>query len=129
MAEAGTIRVGVGGWDFDPWRESFYPPKLPKAKQLEFMGSQLTATEINATYYKLQKPELFAKWRDMVPEGFRFAVKGSRYCTNKKVLGEAAEGVARVFAQGLAALRGKLRPLLLLFMHFQRFDAHHFAAF
>jgi uncharacterized protein YecE (DUF72 family) len=91
----GRIRVGIGGWDYDPWRATFYPPGLAKAKQLAFAAERLGAIEINATYYTLQKPELFAKWRDAVPDGFRFAIKGSRFCSNRKVLGEAGESVGR----------------------------------
>jgi uncharacterized protein YecE (DUF72 family) len=127
--EGGRIRVGVGGWDFDPWRGSFYPPGLAKAKQLAFAGEHLTATEINATYYKLQKPELFERWAAMVPDGFRFAVKASRFCTNRKVLGEGGEAIARFCAQGLTALGDRLGPILWQFMGTKQFDPDDFGAF
>lgn len=123
------IHVGVGGWDFDPWRESFYPPKLPKAKQLEYMGSVLTATEINATYYRMQKPETFAKWAKSVPDGFKFAVKASRFCTNRKVLAEGGESVEKFCAQGLTELGDRLGPILWQFMGTKRFDPEDFGAF
>ena len=126
---AAPIRVGVGGWDYEPWRETFYPPGLPKTRQLEYAAGCLTAIEINATYYKLQKPELFAKWRDTVPDGFRFAVKGSRFCTNRRILAEGEEAVARFCAQGLTELGDKLGPILWQFMATKRFDAEDFAAF
>jgi uncharacterized protein YecE (DUF72 family) len=124
-----AIRVGVGGWDYDPWRESFYPPGLPKAKQLEFMASRLTAIEINATYYKLQKPELFERWARAVPDGFRFAIKGSRFCSNRRLLGEAGEAVERFCGQGLTALGDKMGPILWQFMATKRFDPDDFGAF
>jgi uncharacterized protein YecE (DUF72 family) len=127
--DLGSIHVGVGGWDYEPWRETFYPPKWPKAKQLEYMGSELTATEINATYYKLQKPELFERWAKMVPDGFRFAVKASRYCTNRRALGEGGEAIQRFCAQGLTELGDKLGPILWQFMHFKRFEPDDFQAF
>jgi uncharacterized protein YecE (DUF72 family) len=126
---AGSIRVGVGGWDFDPWRESFYPPGLPKTKQLEYASRQLTAIEINATYYKLQKPELFERWAKIVPDGFKFAVKASRFCTNRKVLGDGGEGVARFCAQGLVELGDRLGPILWQFMGTKQFDPDDFQAF
>jgi uncharacterized protein YecE (DUF72 family) len=126
---SGPIRVGVGGWDFDPWRESFYPPKLARAKQLEHMARRLSAVEINATYYKLQKPELFERWAKSVPDGFRFAVKGSRFCSNRKRLGEAAEAVERFFGQGLAELGDRLGPILWQFMATKRFEPDDFQAF
>jgi uncharacterized protein YecE (DUF72 family) len=125
----GPIRVGVGGWDYDPWRDSFYPPKLPRSKQLDHMAGRLTAVEINATYYKLQKPELFERWAKAVPDGFRFAIKGSRFCSNRKVLGEAGEAVGRFCGQGLAELGGKLGPILWQFMATKRFEPDDFRAF
>jgi uncharacterized protein YecE (DUF72 family) len=129
MAAEGRVRVGVGGWDFDPWRESFYPLKLAKTKQLGHMAARLTAIEINATYYKLQKPELFERWAKAVPEDFRFAVKGSRFCSNRKVLSEAAESVERFCGQGLSELGGKLGPILWQFMATKRFEPDDFRAF
>jgi uncharacterized protein YecE (DUF72 family) len=125
----GTIRVGVGGWDFEPWRESFYPPLLPRAMQLEHMARRLTAVEINATYYKLQKPELFERWARAVPDGFKFAVKGSRFCSNRKVLGEAGEAVERFFGQGLTELGDRLGPILWQLMATKRFEPDDFGAF
>lgn len=125
----GRIRVGVGGWDFDPWRQSFYPPGLAKAKQLEHMASRLTAVEINATYYKLQKPEWFARWAKAVPDDFRFAVKGSRFCCNRKLLGGAGESVERFCGQGVTELGDKLGPILWQFMATKRFEPDDFRAF
>src|SRR5688500_13111136 len=98
----GPIRIGVGGWDLDPWRDDVYPPGLPRSKQLGHMAARLTAVEINATYYKLQTPQLFERWAKAVPDGFRFALKGSRFCSNRKRLGEAGEAVQRFCGQGLA---------------------------
>ena len=126
---AGSIRVGVGGWDFDPWRQSYYPPGLPRAKQLEHMAARLTAIEINATYYKLQKPETFERWAKAVPDGFRFAVKGSRFCSNRRLLGEAGEAVTRFCGQGLTELGDRLGPILWQFMATKRFEPDDFRAF
>jgi uncharacterized protein YecE (DUF72 family) len=124
-----SIYVGVGGWDYDPWRATFYPPGLAKAKQLGYAASKLTAIEINATYYKLQKPELFARWAKSVPDGFRFAIKASRFCSNRKVLGEAGEAIARFCAQGFIELGDKLGPILWQFMATKRFEPEDFRAF
>lgn len=123
------IHVGIGGWDFEPWRGTFYPEGLPKAKQLEYVGTHLTATEINATHYKLQKPELFRKWADSVPEGFTFAVKASRFCTNRKILAEGAEAIARFCAQGLTELGAKLGPILWQFTPYKPFEPDDFGQF
>jgi uncharacterized protein YecE (DUF72 family) len=126
---AGAIRVGIGGWDYDPWRGTFYPPGLAKTKQLEYAAARLTAIEINATYYKLQSPALFARWAKMVPDGFKFAIKGSRFCSNRKVLGEGGEAVQRFCAQGFTELGHKLGPILWQFMATKRFDPEDLRAF
>ncbi len=126
---AGKIRVGVGGWDYEPWRGAFYPAGLPKTKELEHAARHLTALEINATFYKLQKPELFERWAAAVPEGFRFTVKASRYCTNRKLLGDAAEAIGRFCAQGFTALGDKLGPLLWQLAPTKRFDPEEIRAF
>ncbi len=126
---AGTIHVGIGGWDFDPWRGTFYPQGLPKAKQLAHLGTRLSATEINATFYKLQSPELFERWGAMVPDGFKFAIKASRFCTNRKQLGEAGEAIGRFCAQGFTGLGDKLGPILWQLAPTKRFDADELRAF
>jgi uncharacterized protein YecE (DUF72 family) len=129
VCSSATIRVGVGGWDYDSWRGTFYPPGLARAKQLEYAAQRLTATEINATYYKLQTPQLFERWAKMVPDGFQFAVKASRFCTNRKVLGEGGEAIGRFCAQGFTELGDKLGPILWQFMGTKRFEPDDFGAF
>ena len=32
----GKIRVGIGGWTYEPWRGLFYPEGLPQKRELEF---------------------------------------------------------------------------------------------
>jgi uncharacterized protein YecE (DUF72 family) len=123
------IRVGIGGWDYEPWRQTFYPSGLAKAKQLEHAAQRLTAIEINATYYKLQKPELYAKWAKVVPDGFKFALKASRFCTNRKVLAEGGEGMQRFCGQGFTELGDKLGPIVWQFMETKKFDPDDFGAF
>ena len=126
---AGAIRVGIGGWDYDPWRGTFYPDGLPKTKQLEYAAQRVTAIEINATYYKLQSPDLFGRWAKSVPEDFKFAIKGSRYCSNRKVLGEGGEAIERFCGQGFTELGEKLGPIVWQFMATKRFDPADFEAF
>jgi uncharacterized protein YecE (DUF72 family) len=124
-----AIHVGIGGWDYDPWRGTFYPQGLAKAKQLDFASRKLTAIEINATFYKLQRPELFARWRDAVPDGFKFAIKGSRFCTNRKILAEGGESIDRFCAQGVSELGDKLGPILWQLADTKKFDADDIAGF
>ena len=123
------IRVGIGGWTFEPWRGVFYPDKLSHAKELGYASRQLTAIEVNGTYYSGFKPPTFAKWRDETPDGFVFSVKASRFCTNRKVLADGAESVERFLGQGLTELGDKLGPILWQFMATKRFDPEDFAGF
>ena len=126
---AGTIRVGVGGWTYEPWRGTFYPDKWPQAKELDYAGQKLTAIEINGTFYGRQKPASFVKWRDAVPDGFVFSAKASRYCTNRKVLAEAGGSIANFVEQGIVELGDKLGPILWQLAGTKRFDAEDMAAF
>lgn len=129
MTTSGTIRTGIGGWVFEPWDASFYPPKLPKSKQLRHAGSQLQAIEVNGTYYGSQKPATFAKWAADVPDGFVFSLKASRYCTNRKVLAEAEPSITKFLTQGITELGDRLGPILWQFMPTKKFEPDDFAAF
>jgi uncharacterized protein YecE (DUF72 family) len=123
------IHIGVGGWTYEPWRGVFYPDRLSQKKELEYASSKLTSIEINGTYYSGFKPETWMKWRDETPEGFVFAVKASRFCTNRKILAEGGESVGRFLDQGLTALGDKLGPINWQFMATKKFDAEDFEAF
>lgn len=125
----GTIRIGIGGWTYPPWRGVFYPDTLPQKSELEYASRAMTALEINATFYGRQKPQSWQNWEKVAPDGFQFAIKGSRYCVMKPKLAEAGEGLAGFFAQGFAALGPKLGPILWQFAHYRRFDRDDIAAF
>lgn len=125
----GRVRIGIGGWTYAPWRGVFYPDKLPQAKELEYASRAMTALEINATFYGRQKPKSWENWEKVAPEGFQFAVKGSRYCVMRSKLAEAKEGLSGFFEQGFAALGPKLGPILWQFTHYRKFDADDIAGF
>ena len=129
MRGSGKVYLGVGGWVFEPWRGVFYPKGLPQAKELEYAGQHLTAIEINATYYGSQKPESFRKWAAAVPDGFKFSVKGSRFCTNRRVLSEGADSVKRFLNSGVTELGDRLGPLLWQFAPTKKFDETDFRSF
>lgn len=125
----GKVRIGIGGWTYAPWRGVFYPDKFPQAKELEYASSQLGAIEINATFYGRQKPKSWETWEKVAPEGFQFAIKGSRFCVMRSRLCEGEEGIGNFFAQGFAALGPKLGPILWQFAGRRKFDRDDIAGF
>lgn len=125
----GRIRVGIGGWTYAPWRGTFYPDKLPQSKELEFASRALGAIEINATFYGRQSAKSWSAWEKAVPNEFQFSVKGSRYVVTRPQLAAAGEGLERYFAQGMAALREKLGPILWTLAARRKFDFEDIAAF
>lgn len=127
---SGNIRVGIGGWTYEPWRGGvFYPEGLPHKRELEHAAGVLTAIEINGTYYSRFKPQSFENWAKAVPDGFVFTAKASRYVTNRRVLAEAGESIAAFLGQGITALGDRLGPILWQFMATKKFDAEDFGAF
>ena len=126
---AGRIRAGIGGWTFEPWRGVFYSKGLSQKRELEYASRQLTAIEINGTYYSSFKPDSWAKWREATPPGFKFAVKASRFCVNRKVLTDAAPSMEIFLGQGLTELGDRLGPILWQFMATKKFDYDDFAGF
>jgi uncharacterized protein YecE (DUF72 family) len=125
----GAIRTGIGGWTFEPWRGSFYPDDLRQADELAYAASRLGTIEINGTYYRTHTPASFAKWRQSVPEGFRFSVKALRYAVMKKALAEAGEAVERFVGSGLSELGDALGPVLWQMLPTRRFNPDDMAAF
>lgn len=129
MAKNGSIRVGIGGWTFEPWRGTFYPKGLAQKRELEYASQHLTAIEVNGTYYGSQKPESFARWREETPEGFVFSLKGTRFSTNRRVLAEAGQSVERFLTSGIVELKEKLGPINWQFLPTKQFDPKDFEAF
>ncbi|WP_144095255.1 DUF72 domain-containing protein [Croceicoccus sediminis] len=124
-----TIRTGIGGWTYEPWRGLFYPDGLRQKDELAYAASRLGAIEVNATFYRLQKPETFARWRAAAPDGFVFALKGSRYVVTRRKLADAGEAVRRFVDQGIAELGDRLGPVLWQMPRTRAFDADDIAAF
>ena len=121
--------MGIGGWNYPPWRAVFYPRGMPQRRELEFASRQLSSIEINGTFYSAFKPAHFARWRDETPDGFVFSLKASRYCTNRKELAGAGESIVRFIDQGIAELRDRLGPVNWQFAATKKFDAQDFEKF
>lgn len=119
----GEVRVGISGWRYPGWRGDFYPAGLPQRSELSHAASRLTSIEINGSFYSLQRPPSYEKWRAETPEGFLFAVKGGRFITHLKRLRGIDAPLANFFASGVLALGPKLGPVLWQLPEHVTFDA------
>src|SRR5688500_5426602 len=103
-----TIRIGISGWRYAPWRGIFYPKELSQRRELEFASRAFPTIELNGSFYSLQRPESYAAWYDETPDGFVLAIKGSRYITHMLRLSNIERALANFFASGIFELREKL---------------------
>ena len=85
--------IGTSGWSYKGWKESFLEG-VPQSEWLSYCAERFTGIEVNGTFYRLQSKDTFRKWRDETPADFRFAIKGHRYVTHNKKLGEVDESIA-----------------------------------
>lgn len=125
----GEIRIGISGWTYPPWRGGFYPKGLPQRAELAHAARVFRSIEINGTFYGLQKPATFARWAEVTPEGFVFAVKAPRFITHDTGLIDPEIPIANFLASGLLRLGDRLGPILWQFPPSFRFEAERFAAF
>ena len=123
------IRVGIGGWSYEPWRETFYPKDLSQAKELEYAASRVTAIEINATFYRTQSAASFKKWAAATPDDFVFSVKAPRAAVQRKDLREAKESIEWFFNSGVGELGSKLGPIFWQMAPYKKFDAAEMTAY
>ena len=128
-ARESGIRVGIGGWNFAPWRSNFYPAGLVQKRELEFASRQLTAIEINSTFYRAQKPATYAKWRNETPDRFVFSLKAPGHITGRRVLADTGKAIDAFVFGGLAELGDRLGPILWQLPPYKAFDRADLAAF
>jgi len=125
----GQVRIGISGWTYAPWRGDFYPKGLPQRRELDYAADRLGSIEINGSFYSLQRPSSWAKWRDEVPDDFVFAVKGGRFITHLKRLRDVEAPLANYFAQGILGLDSKLGPVLWQLPATEQYDGDVLATF
>lgn len=94
----GAIRIGCSGWNYRWWRGVLYPPGLPASRWLPRYAERFPTVEVNATFYRLQRPTSVAAWVEATPPDFLFAIKAGRYLTHMKRLKDMDEALDRFWA-------------------------------
>jgi uncharacterized protein YecE (DUF72 family) len=124
-----SIRVGIGGWTFAPWRKNFYPDGLVQRRELEYASRQLRTIEINGTFYRAQTPAVYAKWAAETPDDFVFSLKAPKAITEGRKLAEAKQGAKRFISGGLSEFGSRLGPILWQLPPSRAFDHDDLASF
>jgi uncharacterized protein YecE (DUF72 family) len=118
------FHVGISGWRYPPWRGVFYPSGLAQQRELQYASRVLASIELNGSFYALQRPGSYQKWRTRTPAGFVFSVRGPRFVTHLKKLAEVEVPLANFFASGVLALGDQLGPVLWQLPPTLGFDAN-----
>jgi uncharacterized protein YecE (DUF72 family) len=114
--------VGISGWRYPRWRGDYYPTGLAQRRELSYVAERMDSVELNGSFYSLQRPESYRRWRSEAPPGFVFAVKGGRFITHMKRLAGVETALANFFASGVLALGPQLGPVLWQLPERQEFD-------
>lgn len=117
-----TVRIGISGWRYPPWRGVFYPDDLAQRRELEYAARRFASIELNGSFYSLQTPKSYSAWHDATPGDFVFAVKAPRFLTHMLRLRDIDKPLANFLASGVLRLRAKLGPLLWQLPPTFRFD-------
>lgn len=83
------VHLGCSSWQFEGWKGSFYPDKLPVSDQLAFYVRHFDTIEVNTSFYALPRPSVLVDWVETAPPGFTFALKAWRAITHDKMLVDA----------------------------------------
>lgn len=124
-----TIRIGISGWRYAPWRGVLYPPDLRQAQELHYAAQAFPTIEINGSFYSLMRPSDYAGFYEETPAGFVFAVKAPRFLTHRLRIKNIEAAFGNFLASGVFELKEKLGVLLWQFPGSFRFDAERFEHF
>ncbi|HYT82693.1 MAG TPA: DUF72 domain-containing protein [Gemmatimonadales bacterium] len=105
------LLVGTSGYNFPEWKGSFYPPKLPAAKWLEYYATQLGTVEINYTFHRMPSGKTVAGWDAATPAAFTFVLKAPQRITHFSRLRNIDDSL-RFFLETARRLGPKLGPIL-----------------
>lgn len=118
-----TVRIGISGWRYPPWRGVFYPRGLPQRNELAYASGIFPSIEINGSFYSLQRPDSYRAWAEATPAHFQFSVKAPRFITHIRRLRNVDTALANFFASGVLRLGAKLGPVLWQFPPSFKYDA------
>jgi uncharacterized protein YecE (DUF72 family) len=107
-------RVGTIGFGYPQWSGAFYPPGTQSGDFLAYYARCFDCVELDTTYYGIPDPRRIARWADIVPDHFRFAVKTPRDITHIPRVSDAAPLMAELL-RSLEPMGEKLEYLLLQF--------------
>ncbi|WP_420848513.1 DUF72 domain-containing protein [Pseudomonas silesiensis] len=104
-----SVYVGCAGWSLP--REHW--PKFPEdGTHLQRYASQLSAVEINSSFYRPHRSQTYWRWAQSVPATFRFSVKVPKLITHVQRL-QGCELLLDAFLSECTALGDALGCLLV----------------
>lgn len=104
--------LGCPGWGMKSWVGRLFPAGTKQADFLPRYAEVFNTVEGNTTFYALPTPDIVARWREQVPDHFRFCFKFPRTITHDKLLVDCAAEVTE-FLDRVAPLEHKLGTLML----------------
>jgi uncharacterized protein YecE (DUF72 family) len=107
-----TVLVGTSGWQYKNWRHIYFRRGTPQNCWFEQVMRDFRTVELNVTFYRLPKAEVFAGWYARSPDDAVITVKASRYLTHVKRLRDPQSSVDMLLER-IKPLREKLGPILL----------------
>lgn len=112
MQPARRLYIGTSGWAYEFWVGNFYPEGTQKARFLEEYARRFNSVEVDSTYYAIPPASMVRRWRERVPEGFKFAAKFPREITEENMFRDV-KGMVDAFLKNISLLGEKLGPLLI----------------
>jgi uncharacterized protein YecE (DUF72 family) len=103
------VYVGCAGWSLP---REHWPLFTADGTHLQRYASQLTAVEINSSFYRPHRPQTYARWAESVPATFRFSVKMPKLITHVQRL-QDCESLLEEFLSQCTALGASLGCLLV----------------
>jgi uncharacterized protein YecE (DUF72 family) len=105
--------IGCSGWSYDHWVGVLYPEGLPQRQWRDAYAEAFDCVELNASYYRWPGTKRFESWGEVLPDGFRMAVKASRWITHARRLNDPEDAWATRLHEAWRALGAHAGPVLL----------------